>query len=137
MDHRPNDFHTATPYLMVRDAERALEYYRHAFDARELTRLTDPNGTLRNVEILIGDSPIMIGGHPELYIGEPATLANLPPVSVYLYVEDSDSWFNRAVSAGGIEIYPPTDQPYGNREGGVRDPFGIVWWIATRLVKVM
>ncbi len=137
MNHRPNGFHTATPYIMVRDAERALEYYRQAFDAKELTRLTDPNGTLRNVEILIGDSPIMVGGHSELNIGDPATLANLPMVSIYLYVEDADVWFNRAISAGAIEIFPPTNQSYGNREGGVRDPFGIVWWIATQLQKLV
>jgi PhnB protein len=137
MNHRPTGFHTATPYLIVRDAERAVEFYKKAFGSRELTRFTDADGGLRNVEILIGDSPIMISGHAEVHSNETASLADLPPVSVYLYVEDTDDWFNRAISAGGVELYPPTDQPYGNRECGVRDPFGIVWWIATRLVKVM
>src|SRR5688572_5315676 len=106
MTHRPNGFHTATPYLIVKDAERAVEFYRQAFGARELTRFTDASRQLRNVEMLIGDSPVMISGHAEVHTNEAASLKDLPPVSVYLYVEDTDAWFNRAISAGATELYP-------------------------------
>ncbi len=126
----PAGFHTATLYLIVADAARAIEFYKQAFGAVELNRMTDDNGNARNAEIKIGDSPVMIGGHPEVRSGQ-HSLKNLPPVSVYLYVEDADALFSQAVVAGAKELYPVQEMPYGNREGGLTDPFGIVWWIAT------
>lgn len=124
----PEGFHTATPYLIVRDAAAAIEFYKKAFGATELMRQTDPNERIRHAEIRIGSSPIMIGGHTE--IGAPSP-QSLPRVSIYLYVEDVDALASRAIAAGAKELYPVKDQAYGNREGGIEDPFGITWWIAT------
>ncbi len=124
----PEGFHTATPYLIVRDAAAAIEFYKKAFGATELMRQTDPNERIRHAEIRIGSSPIMIGGHTEIGARSPQSL---PRVSIYLYVEDVDALASRAIAAGAKELYPVKDQVYGNREGGIEDPFGITWWIAT------
>lgn len=125
----PTGFHTATPYLIVSDGLRAVEFYKQAFDATIINCDTTPDGKFMNAEIRIGTSPVMIGQHADVASsGEP-----LPPVSIYLYVEDADALAARAIAAGAQEIYPVSDKFYGNREGGVRDPFGITWWIATHL----
>jgi PhnB protein len=127
----PEGFHTATPYLIVPDVASALKFYQQAFGAVVLNHYED----FRNAEIKIGNSPIMIGGHPEIK-SEQGSASDLPRVSVYLYVEDVDTLFNQAIAAGAKELYPVKDQPYGNREGGIADPFGIVWWVATRIAEM-
>ena len=127
----PRGFHTANPYLILKDAVVALEFYNKAFGAVELSRHTDDKGQLVNVEIRIGDSPIMISGRPEVATSEHQTLNDLPPVSVYLYLEDVDGLAQQAIAAGAKELYPLQDMDYGNREGGLVDPFGVVWWIAS------
>lgn len=127
----PRGFHTATPYLMLPDADKALVFYQKAFGAVRLSRSEDETGKARNIEMKIGDSPIMIGGHTEMAGRPQPSLKDLPPVSVYLYVEDADGLAQQAVSAGAQELYPVQEMPYGYREGGVLDPFGIVWWLAT------
>ncbi len=124
----PEGFHNATPFLIVRDATSAIEFWKKAFGARELVRLADPRGKVRHAQIKIGDSPIMIGEHVEIDGPRPHSL---PPVSIHLYVEDVDVMFRQAIAAGAKELSPVRDQYYGDREGGVEDPFGIVWWIAT------
>src|SRR5215813_7952872 len=129
----PRGFHTANPYLIVKDASAALDFYQKAFGAVELSRQTDTSGRLVNVEIRIGDSPIMISGRPEVATSEHQSLDDLPPVSIYLYLEDVDSFAQRAVTAGAKQLYPLQDMDYGNREGGLLDPFGIVWWIASQI----
>jgi PhnB protein len=128
--HIPEGFHTATPYLMVKDATNAIDFYQKAFGAIILERLEGPDGRVMHAEIKIGDSPVMIGEHHDV-----ASLReqSLPPVSIYLYVEDADATASQAVAAGAKELYPVEEKFYGNREGGIEDPFGITWWIATRV----
>jgi PhnB protein len=129
----PEGFHTATPYLIVQDPDGAARFYEQAFDATELKRSVDADGIVRNIQIKIGDSPVMIGWSGDSNPGANVSPGDLPLVSTYLYVEDVDSLVAQAVAAGARQLYLPEDQPYGNREGGVMDPFNIVWWIATRI----
>jgi PhnB protein len=129
----PEGFHTATPFLALADGARAVEFYKKAFEAVELSLHQDANGRVRHAELKIGDSPIMLGEHREVDARDSALL---PRVSVYLYVEDADAVARQAIAAGGKEIYAVREQSYGNREGGVEDPFGIVWWIGTRVKEV-
>jgi PhnB protein len=133
----PEGFHTATPYLIIKDAVRAIEWYKEAFDATELERIADPDGKIRHAEIKIGDSPFMItdenSEYPEWQ--SPQTRGGTP-VHIYLYVEDADRLFNRAIAAGAAQLLPIEDKFYGDRCGGVTDPFGHIWYIATRLETV-
>lgn len=128
----PEGFHTVTPYLIVSDAGAALEFYKRAFNAVEIYRMTGPQGEVRHAEIRVGDSPLMLGGHPDAKAPE----GTLPTVSLYLYVEDADAVARQTVAAGAQELNPVTLKFYGNREGGVKDPFGITWWVATRVEVV-
>lgn len=129
----PDGYHTTTPYLMVTDADKAVAFYRKAFSAVELRRSVDPKGIVRNVQIRIGDSPVMLGIRSKTDPITEQKIGDLPLVSIYLFVEDADHVFSQAVAQGALALYPPEDQDYGNREGGVVDPFGVTWWIATRL----
>ena len=128
----PDRYHTVTPYFTVRDAARAVEFYKQAFGATELMRMAEPDGKIRHAEIRIGNSPIMIGDEfPEF--SEMHSFQGLggSPVSVYLYVEDVDAMFNRAVAAGAKVRSPIKDEFYGDRVGAVEDPYGLAWFIAT------
>jgi PhnB protein len=128
----PKGFHTVTPYLIIKDATRAIEFYKRAFGAVELSRHTDESGDVRHAEIRIGDSPVMIGGESPKYpewLGPEARGGT--PVHIYLYVEDVDAVFARALAAGATQLLPVEDHYYGDRSGGVTDPFGHVWYIAT------
>lgn len=128
----PEGFHTATPYLIVNDAAKALDYYKQAFGATELGRMTLPDGRVGHAEFRIGDSTMMLGQEsPQMGTRSPASLGG-SPVGLYLYVEDCDRVFKRALSAGGTEVSPLKDQFYGDRNGCLRDPFGHTWYIATR-----
>lgn len=129
---KPEGYHTTTPYLFVPDADAALSFYQKAFDATELQRSVDEQGIVRNVQIKIGDSPVMLGIRPDSDVTEPK-VGDLPRVSIYLFVDDADRVFNQAVAQGATSLYGPEVQVYGNREGSVVDPFGITWWIATAL----
>ena len=127
----PQGYHTATPYLIVNDGAKAIEFYKKAFGATELFRMAGPDGKIGHAEIKIGDSPIMLAdevtamGHRS-----PQSLGG-SPVSSLLYVEDVDAVFNQAVAAGAKVARPVADQFYGDRTGGVTDPFGHAWYIAT------
>ncbi len=127
----PEGYHTATPYLIVRDAASAIEFYKKAFGASELMRMADPSGKVMHAEIKIGNSPIMLADEfPEMGARSPQSLGG-SPVSILLYVEDVDAVFSQAVAAGANVERPVKDQFYGDRSGGVTDPFGHVWYIAT------
>jgi PhnB protein len=127
----PDGYHTVTPYLIVKDAARALEFYKHAFGATEVMRMADPKGRVGHAEIRIGDSPIMLADEfPEIGARSPQTIGG-SPVSILLYVEDVDALFRQALAAGGKEQRPIKDQFYGDRSGTLVDPFGHVWHIAT------
>ncbi|MEM7031636.1 MAG: VOC family protein [Chloroflexota bacterium] len=129
----PEGFHTVTPFLIVRDIEQAIAFYKTAFTATELNRYVDDDNRLKNVELKIGDSPIMVSQHETVEVNEDRTLNNLPVISIYLYVEDADQLFQQAIATGARELYPVQLQSYGNREGAVADPFGNFWWIGTKV----
>ena len=127
----PDGYHTATPYLIIKDAASAIEFYKKAFGATELLRMAGPDGKVMHAEIKIGDSPIMIADEfPEMGARSPQSLGG-SPVSILLYVEDVDALFSQAIAAGAKVLMPVKDQFYGDRSGGVTDPFGHVWYIAT------
>ena len=128
----PSGYHTATPYLIVNGAARALEFYKQAFGAKELMRHASPDGAkVMHAEIQIGDSRIMLADEfPEMGARSPQSIGGTP-VGLALYVEDCDAVFNRAVSAGAKSFMPLKDQFYGDRSGTVHDPFGHKWTIAT------
>ena len=132
----PEGYHTVTPYLIVNDAARALEFYRQAFGATETYRMTDPNGRVGHAEIKLGDSHIMLADeHPEIGARSPQAFGG-SPISLLIYVEDVDALVNQAVQAGAKLTRPVADQFYGDRTGGVEDPFGHVWYIATHVEDV-
>jgi PhnB protein len=127
----PDGYHTVTPYLIIKDAARALEFYRQAFGATEVMRFSDPSGKVGHAEIKIGDSHIMLADEFADMGYKSPTAYGGSPVSIVLYVEDVDAVFNRAVAAGAESKQAVKDQFYGDRTGTVKDPFGHVWSIAT------
>jgi PhnB protein len=127
----PDGHHTATPYLIVKDAARAIQFYKKAFGATETLRLADPSGKVGHAEIKIGDSPIMLADElPEMGARSPQAFGGTP-VSICLFVNDADALFNQAVAAGAKALRPIKDQFYGDRSGTLTDPFGHVWTVAT------
>lgn len=125
----PVGYHTVTPYLMVRGAARAIDFYRNAFGASEVMRFNEPNGRVAHAEIRIGDSHVMLADESDTY-RSPQTLGGAG-ASLMLYVEDVDRTFARAVAAGATVQRPVADQFYGDRTGTIVDPFGHVWSIGT------
>jgi uncharacterized glyoxalase superfamily protein PhnB len=119
----PDGYHTVTPYLKVRGADKLVEFLKQAFDAEEVERLAQPDGTIMHAEVRIGDSIVMLG--------EARGETDLMPGSLYLYVSDTDATYTRAVQAGASSTMEPADQFYGDRNAGVKDPSGNQWWIAT------
>jgi PhnB protein len=132
----PDGYHTVTPYLVVRDAARAIDFYKAAFGATELFRMADPSGRIGHAEIKIGDSVIMLADeHPEFLAVGPQTLGGTS-FGILLYVPDVDARFRQALAAGGKEERPLKDQFYGDRSGTLVDPFGHKWTIATHVEDV-
>jgi len=128
----PEGYRTATPYLIVNGAASAIEFYKKAFKATEVTRFAQPDGKVGHAEILIGDSRIMLADeYPEMGHRSPQSFGG-SPVSIHLYVEDVDALASQAVSAGAKVKQPVKDQFYGDRSGTFEDPFGHVWHISTR-----
>jgi PhnB protein len=132
----PDGYHTATPYLIIKGAAQAIDFYKKAFGATELFRMAGPDGRIGHAEIKIGDSIIMLADErPETGHRSPRSLGGAP-VSTMLYVEDVDDHFNRAVAAGAGVRSPLANQFYGDRSGTIEDPFGHVWTIATHVEDV-
>jgi PhnB protein len=127
----PDGYHSVTPYLIIRAAAEAIEFYKTAFGAIELMRMPAPGGKIGHAEIKIGDSPIMLADEfPEMGYKSPQTLGG-SPVSIMIYVEDVDVVFDQAVGAGAKVQRPVKDQFYGDRMGTLEDPFGHVWHVST------
>lgn len=132
----PEGYHTATPYLTIRNAAQALDFYKRAFGATEVMRMTSPDGRVGHAEIRIGDSAIMLSDEfPDMDARSPQMIGG-SPVMIHLYVEDADALVKRAVDAGATLQRPVEDQFYGDRAGKLADPFGHVWWIATHVEDV-
>ena len=127
----PEGYHAVTPYLIIKGAADALEFYKKAFGATELFRMAQPDGRIGHAEMQIGDSRIMLADeYPEMTYLSPATLGGSAS-SIMLYVEDVDAVFPRALAAGATEQRPVEDKFYGDRTGSLVDPFGHVWHVGT------
>lgn len=132
----PAGYHTLTPYLIARDAVRAIDFYIAAFGAKELFRLADKNGKIGHAELEIGDSRIMLADEfPDFGALAPPSVGGTP-VCLHLYVADVDTAFARAIAAGATELRAVADQFYGDRRGMLADPFGHHWSIATMTREV-
>jgi PhnB protein len=128
--------HEVYPYLRVRDAGRALDFYQRAFGAQELFRLTEPGGRIGHAEIKIGATTLMLSDEfPEMGVVGPLALGGTT-FSIHLHVDDADAWIARAVEAGATIVRPATDAFYGERGGTVRDPFGHEWMLGHQIEEV-
>ena len=126
--HVPNGFHTVTPFILVKGADRVIDFLQRAFGASEIYRLKHEDGSVWHSQIKIGDSMIMLG---DVQDKQPSMAS-----SIYLYLPDADTAYQNALKAGGTSIMPPEDQFYGDRSGGVRDPIGNMWWTGTHIEDV-
>lgn len=124
----PPGYHTVTPYFTVEGAAAFLAFLAAAFGAVVEHRHDRPDGGVANAEVRIGSSMIMVSDARDPW--KPM------PMSTYLYVEDTDAVYRAAMAAGATSIYEPTDMFYGDRNGGVQDAWGNVWWIGTRIEEV-
>jgi PhnB protein len=132
----PEGFPTVTPHLITKDAPQALEFYKKAFGAIELMRQAGPQGKIMHAEVRIGSSVIMLADEfPEMGALSPASVGGCP-VTFYVYVEDVDAVFSQAIAAGAKEKEPVKVEFYGDRRGGVTDPYGYVWYLATHVEDV-
>jgi uncharacterized glyoxalase superfamily protein PhnB len=128
----PDGYHSVTPYLFAAGADRLLDFVKKAFDAKEILRIPRPDGSVMHAEVQIGDSRVMIGDPTG-----PAAEFGPMPSSIYLYVTDCDAVYQRALQAGGTSVKEVQDIPFnGERYGGVKDPTGNIWWIATHVKDV-
>jgi len=124
----PGGFHTVTPYLLVEGADTLIEFIEKAFDAKNIEKHTLPDGSIMHAQVTIGDSIIMLSEARGEFKAMPAML--------HLYVTDVDATHKQAIQAGGTSLREPADQFYGDRSGGVLDPCGNQWWIATHVEDV-
>ena len=124
----PEGYHTATPYLIVTDADALLRFVTAAFQATVVEDHRDPNGRVVHADVLVGDSHIMLGQANEQWKAQPGT--------VLLYVPDADATYAAALAAGATSVQEMTTQFYGDRSGGVEDPSGVTWWISTHVEDV-
>jgi uncharacterized glyoxalase superfamily protein PhnB len=126
----PKGYHTVTPSLVVDGAAKALDFYKKALEAEEVMRFPGPDGTIMHAEIRIGDSRIMLGDEMPEQGGRGPKSYGGTPVSFFIYRENVDAAWKRAVEAGGKPIMPLADQFWGDRAGCFEDPFGHRWWLA-------
>jgi len=130
----PEGFHTVTPYKIVRDASCALDFHARAFGAEDLMRHADPDGKVRHAQIRIDDLPIMVAVESsEFPAGRGPESLGGATTHLFPCLENVDAVFARALAAGATELMPVQDQWYGDRQGGLTDPFGHVWWVSTHM----
>jgi PhnB protein len=124
----PDGFHAVTPYLLVGGVDELLTFLQAAFDAKVMERMATPDGTVSHAQAKIGDSMVMMG--------DPRGRCEPGAASIYVYVPNVDEVYARAIAAGGTSVMEPADQFYGDRNGGVMDPLGNTWWMATHIEDV-
>jgi PhnB protein len=124
----PEGYHSVTPYLIVKGADGLLDFLKQAFGAEQRFRMDRPDGSVGHAEVTIGDSVVMLAEASEQW--------PVMPGSIHLYLENCDDAYRRAIEAGATSLQEPENQFYGDRSGGVRDPFGNVWWIVTHVEDV-
>ena len=129
----PEGYHSIQPYLYIRGAAEAIEFYKRAFGATERFRMAQADGRIGHAELSLGDSVIMLADEaPERGIRSPAHYGG-SAFSLMFYVEDCDAVYRQAVAAGAKSLREPADQFYGDRSAGVEDPFGFQWWLGTHI----
>ncbi len=132
----PDGYHSVTPYLYIDGAARAIDFYKHAFGAVEVMRLEAPGGKIGHAEIKIGDSHVMLADEfPEMGARGPHTIGGTA-VGLMVYLPDVDVVVDRAVKAGATLERPVENKFYGDRMGGIIDPFGHRWYISTHVEDV-
>jgi len=124
----PDGAPRVSPYLIVKDVAKTIDFLKKVFDAEEIEKMTLPDGTVNHGSVKIGDSLIMMGGGSLEYPPIPSML--------YIYVEDTDATYKRGLNAGGQSIIEPTNQFYGDRNAAVKDSDGIQWWIASHIEDI-
>jgi PhnB protein len=128
----PEGYHTLTPFMTVRDAERAIDFYKRAFGAEERGVMKGPDGKVMHAELKIGDSIIMLADEfPDFGVVSPESQGGGTSMGLHIYIEDVDAAFDRAVKAGAKVEMPVMEQFWGDRYGKLKDPFGHRWSIAT------
>ncbi|MES2285880.1 MAG: VOC family protein [Bacteroidota bacterium] len=134
----PEGYTTVTPYLTIKDAEKAIEFYKKAFDAKEIGRLTTPEGKIGHCELQIGDSRILLSDEMPGMGGKSSQTLGGSPITLCLYLENADEVYKRALSAGAKvdKNMEMKDQFYGDRSGTVTDPFGLQWTIGKHIEDV-
>ena len=131
----PEGYHTMTPGLTCKNTAQAIDFYKSVFGAKEIMRMPGPGGMIMHAEIQIGDSRMMLADEfPGMSIAP--TPGAMSPVSIFMYTEDVDAVFNRAVSAGAKVDMPLMDQFWGDRYGKITDPFGHHWGLAQHMEDV-
>ena len=125
---KPDGYHSVTPYLVVDGAARLIDFLEQTFDAEEVERFAAPGNRIGHAELRVGDSLVMLGDAR----GEHKPMQAM----LYVYVDDVDAAYQRALAAGAESVQAPTDQFYGDRSGGVKDPCGNLWYIATHIEDV-
>ena len=132
----PPGYEAPIPYLIVQDAAAAIDYYKKAFGAKEVMRMPGPDGKIGHADLIIGGGHVMLADEsPQMGHRGPKSIGG-SPVSLCLYVDDVDSVVDRAVAAGGTLTRPVADQFYGDRTGGLTDPFGHIWFVMTHVEDV-
>ena len=127
-NYKPATHPSVIPYLVLSNADKALDFVKDVFAATEMRISRDPQGKIGHAEVRIGDSVLMIGQASEQWPPSPA--------AIYVYVPDVDAAYQRALASDAESMWPPVDQPYGDRNGGVKDSNGVQWWMATHLEQV-
>eukprot|EP00243_Klebsormidium_subtile_P004100 TRINITY_DN17879_c0_g1_i1.p1 TRINITY_DN17879_c0_g1~~TRINITY_DN17879_c0_g1_i1.p1 ORF type:complete len:157 (-),score=48.29 TRINITY_DN17879_c0_g1_i1:550-1020(-) len=136
VEKRPQGFHTITPYLVVKGATQAMDFYARAFGAVETVKMDGPGGTVMHAEMRVGDSPFMLADEVPARGHKAPTSLGGSPVGLMLYVDDSEAVFERAVKAGATVQAPVQTHFYGDRSGTVVDPFGHKWTVSTHVENV-
>lgn len=132
----PDGYHSIQPYLHVRGAAHAIEFYKKAFGATERSRMNKASGQVSHAELQFGDSVVMLAEEvPQRGIHSPQHFGG-SACSIMFYVEDCDAVYQQALAAGAKSLREPADQFYGDRSAGVEDPFGFQWWLGTHVKDV-
>ena len=124
----PEGYHSVTPYMVANDAQKLIEFAKRAFDAKVVEEMRREDGTIMHAELQVGDSRIMLGQANDQH--------KAMPCGIYVYVPDTDATYKKALAAGGISTMEPVNQFYGDRNAGVRDQNGNLWWIGTHVEDV-
>jgi PhnB protein len=132
----PTGYEAITPYLIVDNANAAIEFYKRAFGASEVMRIPTPDGCVGHAELKVGGGHVMLADEICEMGGKSAKTIGGSPVSLLLYVPDADATFKQALAAGAKEMRPMQNQFYGDRSGCVTDPYGLTWHISTHVEDV-